>query len=93
MDSEIICGHALKLIVDRGSSQAKDNQTVRRHLFNFVGAQSDNISKHLIAQAGEAEIDLAIKEKEDKPPAKIERDSRGYRSMNVSLGKDKGTES
>lgn len=50
--AEIVSINALNHIIKYGTQMAKDNKTIKNHLFNYSSRQGLIITNHLIVQAG-----------------------------------------
>ena len=81
INSSIVCGHAIDLIVQRGARQARDNLTVKRHLQNFVASQSAFISDDMLAQAGATVSNPPFASQNQEHPRSAAKETRSYRSM------------
>lgn len=90
--SSIVCGHALDLIVQRGSRQVRDNRTVRKHIQNFVASQSAFISDDMLAQAGATVSNPVATTQNQEHPLSIPKDHCSYRSIKSTSRKPSGTE-
>ncbi len=67
-ESQIVGISALQHIINNGAKLAKDNQTIKKHLFTFSNRNNLCITNELVLQSGaKNQVDTTEKIEEDAP--------------------------
>ena len=84
LHSEQACQEVLQAIIARGSRKARDNQTIKKHLHNYIAAHSEDASRLMLGHAGEICGQPVPNRNRDVPPSSMNKDSMSHCSALVS---------